>query len=172
MVIWLVGLSGSGKTTIGKDLYQFWKKKAPNTVMVDGDDIRRIMGHDANKSDYTVEGRLVNAKRIVEICSWLDRQNINVVCCILCIFDEIMINNRKTFSKYFQVYINTPMNVLIARDTKGIYKRAMAGNEKNVVGWDMEFKEPTFSDMLVDTSPGAPTSEQIAFRIIDKAGLT
>ena len=57
MVIWLTGLAGSGKTTVGRHLYALWKPRAPNTVLVDGDDVRRILGRDELDRDYTLEGR-------------------------------------------------------------------------------------------------------------------
>ena len=80
MVVWLVGMSGSGKTTVGRLVYNAYKKIHPNTVFVDGDEIRALFKHDDLKKDYSVEQRRRNAERIYEICLWLDRQGINVVC--------------------------------------------------------------------------------------------
>ena len=72
MVIWLTGLAGSGNTTVGRHLYALCKPRAPNTVLVDGDDIRRILGRDELDWDYTLEGRRHVAERIHETCAWLD----------------------------------------------------------------------------------------------------
>ncbi|GAU09383.1 adenylyl-sulfate kinase [Desulfoplanes formicivorans] len=171
MIVWLVGLSGSGKTTIGQELYQIWKKKSPNTVMLDGDDVRSIFQHDTKSANYTIEGRLINAKRMVEICAILDRQKINVICCILCIFDQLMLENRKKFHKYFQVYIDTDIEVLKKRDTKGLYGRALRGQEKNVVGLDINFSPPSKSDLVLSTAPGAPDPETLARQILNSAGI-
>ncbi len=57
MVIRLTGLAGSGKTTVGRHLYALWKPEAPNTVLVDGNDIRRILGREEDERDFTLEGR-------------------------------------------------------------------------------------------------------------------
>ena len=171
MVIWLVGLSGSGKTTIGREIYKLWKPLAPNTVMVDGDDIRKIFGHDKGPNKYSVEGRRKNAERIVEICHWLDRQEINVVCCILCIFDDIMTNNKKIYSKYYQVYLDAPINLLKHRDPKGLYKRAEEGKEKNVVGLDLPFTKPTLSDIGIVINEDSPEPIVLAEMIMKKAGI-
>ncbi len=63
MVIWLIGLSGAGKTTIGKCVYREWKKNEPNTVLVDGDEIRELFSLNQNDSDYSLDGRRKNAER-------------------------------------------------------------------------------------------------------------
>lgn len=171
MVIWLVGLSGSGKTTIGKEIYKLWKPLAPNTVMVDGDVVRRITGHDISDDDYTVEGRNNNAKRIVEICSWLDCQDINVICCILCIFDDIMINNYNVYSSYYQVFLDAPIELLKKRDPKGLYAKAIAGKEKNVVGIDIPYKPPSKSDYVLRFDQTTSSPAQIALDILDRSGV-
>jgi adenylylsulfate kinase-like enzyme len=169
MVIWMVGLSGAGKTTIGRPLYERWKKQASNTVLVDGDEIRKIFKHDQNLDAYTVEGRRVNGERISEICAWLDRQGINVVCCILSIFEDMRIRNRQNFSKYFEVYLSAPMEVLEKRDTKGLYASARRGEQKNVVGVDIPFPPPANPDMVIDTSCEDPDFQALANKILQEA---
>jgi cytidine diphosphoramidate kinase len=152
MVIWLVGLSGSGKTTIGRGLYNYLKEEASNTVMVDGDEVRKIFSQDQKPADYTLEGRRINAKRILEICKWLDKQNINVICCILSIFTDIQLQNKTEFSKYFEIYIDVPFEILAERDDKGIYAPAIEGKTHNVVGVDIPFPQPISPDMVIDNS--------------------
>ena len=65
MIIWLIGLSGAGKTAIGRHLYELWKEEEPNTVFMDGDEIREIFKHDRGDEPYTIEGRKKNAERII-----------------------------------------------------------------------------------------------------------
>src|SRR3990170_7153602 len=134
MVIWLIGLSGAGKTTIGRHVYELMKKEASNTVIVDGDEIRTIFKHDRGSDPYTIKERRRNADRICEICAWLERQDINVVCSILSIFEESRIWNRHTYSKYFEVYISVTLETLMKRDKKNLYAPALQGKIKNVVG--------------------------------------
>ena len=95
MVIWIVGLSGSGKTTIGAKLAVALRSNGRPTVIVDGDDMRKIFALDSSISNYQVSQRRLNAERIVEICRWLDTQGVNVVCNILCIFNDILLKNRE-----------------------------------------------------------------------------
>jgi adenylylsulfate kinase len=152
MVVWMVGLSGAGKSTIGREVYRQWKQCESNTVLVDGDEIRSLFKQDNAKSSYTTEGRRLNAERIVEICKWLDGQDINVVCCILCIFPDILKANRKQFKNYLEVYISAPYDILRARDSKGLYVAAEKGEQSNVVGIDIPFPKPVFSDLVLDSS--------------------
>lgn len=152
MVIWLVGLSGAGKTTIGKYVYKLLKKESSNTVMVDGDDIRAIFKHDRGPDAYTIEGRRKNADRICEICAWLDRQGINVVCSILSIFEESRRWNRQTYSRYFEIYISVSMDTLLERNRKNLYTDALQGKIENVVGVDIPFSPPEKPDYVLDNN--------------------
>ena len=124
MVIWLIGLSASGKTTLGREIYNQWKSTEPNTVFIDGDEIRDIFKQDQEENSHTIDGRRKNAERICELCAWLDRQSINVVCSILSIFENSQEWNRKNYSKYFEVFISVPMDTLLKRETKNLYKLA------------------------------------------------
>ena len=166
MVIWVIGLSASGKTTLGREIYKQWKTKRPDTVLVDGDEMRRIFGQDNVTSSYTVEERKRNADRICELCAWLDRQGINVVCCILSLFEESRNWNRATYLKYFEVYIVVPMDVLFQRDVKGLYAKARSGEIKNVVGVDIPFTPPQHPDFVFNNSNNRSDFQDIAREIL------
>lgn len=169
MVIWLIGLSGAGKTVIGREVYKQWKQKESNTVFVDGDEIRSIFRHDKNEESYSLKGRQLNADRICEICRWLDKQDINVVCCILSIFEQSRIWNRENLKEYFEVFISTPFEVLLERDINNLYKPALSGEIKNVVGVDLPFEEPEHSDYILDNSDAIDNFSIIAADILKKA---
>jgi len=171
MVIWLIGLAGSGKTTIGREVYRQWKMTARNTVLVDGDEIRQIFNHDRGPHCYTVEGRRQNAERIAEICAWLDRQEINVVCCILSIFRDIERRNRQIYSRYFEVFIDAPLDTVIRRDIKNLYGPALRGETNNVVGVDIEFKPPVNPDMVIDNRADGLDGSSIARNVLMRAEM-
>ncbi len=169
MVIWVIGLSASGKTTLGRHIYEELKKVKTNTVFIDGDEIRQIFKHDQGNGPYTLEGRRVNADRICEMCAWLDRQDINVVCCILSVFEESRQWNRKTYSSYFEVYIDVPMEILKTRETKGLYAASHRGEIKNVVGVDITFTAPENPDYIFDNSKDNVDFKKAARDILTKA---
>lgn len=169
MVIWLIGMSGAGKSVIGKALYSQLKKEDSATVLVDGDEVRRIFRHDRGSDPYTVEGRRVNAERVRETCAWLDRQGINVICCILSIFEESHVWNRRTYSQYFEVYVSAPMEILEKRNPKDLYARAKRGETKNVVGVDIPFTPPANPDLVIENGSEMVNPQRAAQQILQAA---
>lgn len=171
MVIWLIGLSGSGKTTLGREISAQLREHAPNTVLLDGDEVRKLFSHDSTENAYTLEGRRLNASRLTALCELLDRQEIHVICCILSLFPEMRAGNTQRFSSYFEIFMDAPMEVLEARDPKGLYAAYRRGDIRNIVGLDIPFPEPTDADMVIDTSGAADDLAQLASGILKKAGL-
>jgi len=164
MVIWLIGMSGAGKTVIGKDLYNKLKKEYSNLVFLDGDDFRTIFGNDVG---YTIEDRKKNADRFYRMCKYLDKNGINVIVSILSIFPELRELNRKNYSAYFEVYIEVAFDVLIRRDSKGLYNKALKGEIKNVVGVDIKFPVPEFPDLIINNNDDI-SIDAISDQILDK----
>lgn len=164
MIVWLIGLAGSGKSTVGRAVYQKWKAMDPATVLIDGDEIREIFKHDRGDDAYTIEGRRANADRISQICALLDRQEINAVCCILSIFGDGQDWNRATYSKYLEVYLEAPEDELVER--RHLYREAREGRMTNVVGVDIPFTQPHAADMTFDSGRRGPGVEAIAKRIL------
>lgn len=162
-------MSASGKTTLGKVVYEIWKKKETNTVFLDGDDVRKIFRHENQTQHYTIEERKRNSDRICELCEWLDGQNINVVCSVLSLFEEARDWNRKTYSRYFEVFIDVPMDVLKKREKKGLYEGAISGKIKNVVGVDIPFPTPKNPDFIFDNSKNDADFSETAREILTKA---
>ena len=169
MVIWLTGLAASGKTTIGRLICEKWKQSEPATVLVDGDDIRRILECGTGPATYTMEERREVAHRIAALCAWLDQQGINVVCCTISLFSELHAENRRIFGRYFEVFINTPMDVIKARDHKGIYSAAVRGEPQNVIGVDLPFDAPLNPDYIFDNSLERTDMTPIAAKILARA---
>lgn len=149
MVIWLIGLSGAGKTTLANKLVHDTNRKGIKTILIDGDIIREVFDNDLG---YSEADRLKNANRICKLCKFLDDQGINVVCAILSIFPETRDWNRSNINNYYEVFIDTPINTLIQRDSKGIYKKYNDGIIKNVAGMDLEFSTPKNSDLVIKNS--------------------
>lgn len=168
MVIWLIGLSGSGKTTLGREIARQLRARQPNTVLLDGDELREVFAQGRGDEAYTVAGRRVNAERMVALCKLLDSQGINVVCCILSIFPEMRDENRRRFSRYFEIFLDAPLHVLEARDAKGLYAGARQGKTRNVVGIDIPFERPTRPDMVIDSSGDRVDVKRLAAEVLDR----
>lgn len=148
-LIWITGLSGSGKSTIGKEVYEELKKLNNSTVLLDGDSFRDILGNDLG---HTPKDRFENAKRISKMCSFLVNQNITVVCATMSLYKEIHELNKKTIKNYYEIFIECDMEELIKRDQKGLYSSAIKGDIKNVVGVDLSYDKPKNCKLIIDNS--------------------
>lgn len=174
MIIWLIGLSGVGKTVIGRTLAEKLKPEHDNLVYLDGDILRDVWG---DSLGHTVEARGVNARRISNLCHMLDRQGIHAVATVLSIFPEWQEWNRRNFSQYFEVFIDVDLETLKERDSKGLYSKAAAGELKNVVGMDIPFPRPANPDLVLPNSsplenPGSLADDIIkALPVFNKQGF-
>lgn len=146
MIIWIVGLAGAGKTTLGKALYDRIKPEKPNTVFLDGDHFRKIMGNDLS---HTIEDRRKNGQKISQLCKFFDDEGLNAICAVLSLFPDQQAWNRENFSNYFEIYVDVSWDTLIRRDQKGLYSGAKAGRIKNVVGVDIPFEPPPNPDWII-----------------------
>ena len=125
MVVWLIGLSGSGKTTIGRRLQALLDSPAAKWMLLDGDAFREVMGPDAG---HTLEERRKNAYRISRMCRLLELQGVNVIACVLSLFQDNRDFNRAVFAEYREVYIKVGLMKLERRDNKGLYAAARSGS--------------------------------------------
>ncbi len=146
MVVWIIGLSGCGKTTLAKEVVRLARELSQATVLLDGDEIRELF---EDNFDHSLEGRKANADRICRLSRFLEQQEVNVVCAILSLFPESRNWCRKNLINYYEVFIDTPIHELIQRDSKGLYQQFNEGNIRNVAGLDLEFKRPETPDLLI-----------------------
>lgn len=149
MVIWIIGLSGTGKTTLANLVVDRIRQLKGKVVLLDGDLIRELFGNDV---DHSVEGRKRNAQRLSVLSKYLADQDINVVAAVLSIFPEWRRWNRENINDYSEVYLKTSMENLIKRDTKDLYAKALKGEIVNVVGVDIPFPEPENPELVIDNN--------------------
>jgi adenylylsulfate kinase-like enzyme len=170
MVVWMIGLSGAGKTTLAQEVVARVRRTAPNVVLVDGDAVREMFGNDLG---HSLDDRRRNAERIARFCRFLDDQGIHVVCAILSLFRETRAWNRQHLKSYYEVFIDAPKEQLVARDGKGIYARFLKGEIRDVAGMDLPFPPPENADLVIRNAGDVQSllghAEAIAERIVGRA---
>ena len=149
MVVWIIGLSGAGKTTLANEVVAHVRRVQRNVILIDGDVVREIFGNDLG---HTMEDRRTNARRICQLGKLLDDQDIHVVCAILSLFPETRKWNRENLKNYYEVFIDAPMRDLVQRDAKGIYRKFNSGEIRDVAGMDIEFPRPDNADLTISNS--------------------
>lgn len=161
-VYWITGLSGAGKTTIGRLLYERIKEKSPNTVFLDGDILRKVFGDDLG---YTKEERRKCAMRYSRLCAMLQEQGMNVVCCTISMFDSVREWNRQNISDYVEIYIEVPMDILERRNQKNLYHDVRQGMTENVAGVDLAAELPKTPDITL-SNDGRNNPDQVCRELI------
>lgn len=147
MVVWIIGLSGTGKSTLAGHVVAKIRQAGEKVVLLDGDVIRMLFGNDV---DHTIEGRRRNAERLSRLSKFLSEQGIHVVAAVLSIFPDWRLWNRENIEEYAEIYMQASMKTLIKRDIKNLYARAINGEISNVVGVDIEFPEPENPELIID----------------------
>jgi len=140
VIIWIIGLSGSGKTHLGRILVEKIRETHKNTILIDGDEFRALMMNDLG---YTDEERKKNGWRILNVCHWLRKQNINVVASFLSNYPEQQQYNKDYLgSSYYQVFVKSDIEMLKRKSAQGVYKK-----DRNIIGVDILFNEPIESNI-------------------------
>jgi adenylyl-sulfate kinase len=158
MVIWITGLSGSGKTTIAREVYKNIKSEYSNTVILDGDIIRKALN---NNYGYSLSERHKGALQVSGLCKMLDAEGLIVVCATMSLFHDIQESNRKNIENYIEIYLEVDLEILKKRDRKNLYSEAINGNNKNVVGVDLSYEKPKVPELMLKNE----TMEQLADNI-------
>ncbi len=163
MVIWIIGLSGTGKTTLASQVVDRIRRLNGKVVQLDGDVIRTIFGNDV---DHSIEGRRRNAERLSALSKFLADQGIHVVAAVLSIFPEWRRWNRESIPDYSEVYIKASMQTLLRRDIKNLYARATRGEIVNVVGVDIPFPEPENPELVIENDLDRLEFDELTDRIM------
>lgn len=150
LVVWVVGLSGSGKSTLAQGLENALHLEGYLTQILDGDNLRSGLNKNLTFSE---EDRIENIRRAAEVSKLFVNCGIITICSLISPTEKIreMAKSIVGVDKYFEVYINCPIEVCESRDTKGLYKLARKGEIKNFTGIDSPFEEPKNPDLEIKT---------------------
>ena len=157
-VYWITGLAGSGKTTIGKALYEELVKSNSNLVFLDGDTLREVFG---GTFGYSREEREKCAMCYARLCKMLVEQGLTVICCTISMFHSVRAWNRENISNYVEVYVKVSKETLLRRNQKQLYTEAETGMITQVVGMDIEVEEPAHPSVILNNNGEIAINEHI-----------
>lgn len=165
-VIWLTGLSGSGKSTIANELELALHKLGIKSYVLDGDNIRTGLNKDLGFSDAD---RKENMRRIAEVAKLFSDSETVTIAAFISPFRQERAEARKIVGDNFiEVHVDASLEVCEQRDVKGLYKKARAGEIPNFTGIDSPYEVPENPDILLDS--GKLTIEECVNKLLDYLG--
>ena len=150
VVLWFTGLSGSGKSTLAHVLEEKLFNKGCKTLVLDGDNVR----HGLNSNlDFSDDDRKENIRRIGEVAKLMLESGLIVMTAFISPFreDRAAVRNLISNSDFIEIYCKASLKTCEARDVKGLYKRARAGEIKNYTGIDSPYEAPVNPELIIDT---------------------
>jgi adenylylsulfate kinase-like enzyme len=152
VVIWLLGISGAGKTTIGTQLAQkLQEDDSIKTFLIDGDIVRTLFNNDLGFSE---EDRKANIKRIVLAAYVLEKADVIPIVCNISPFQKLRNLCRQKFDNYIEIYLSKDLSNAMKQDVKGVYRNNL--QRTSLVGLDMKFDDPIYCDLKVEIDKETP----------------
>lgn len=169
MVIWLIGISGAGKTTIGRKLEQHFHEIGEKCYLLDGDEVRDLFDRDLGYSDAEREA---NIKRIILGAYLLDKNDIIGIICNIAPLEHLRQLSRKKIAGYNEIYLKKDLNISMKNDVKGVYKENIGRTQ--IVGLDATFDDPQTPDLVleVDKMTVEESYQAVLNYIVEKYGET
>ena len=160
--LWLTGLSGAGKTTVAMALENELHERGLLIERLDGDTVREGLTRDLG---FSKEDRDKNIERVCFVARLLSRNRVGVVASFISPYREARDNVRQQTTNFIEVYVNAPLEVCAARDVKGLYAKAFAGQIQGFTGVNDPYEAPENPEIILHTDK--ETLEQSVNIIID-----
>lgn len=154
-VIWLTGLPGSGKTTIARLLQSKLKEQGTKVELFDGDEIRRELSPDLG---FSKQDRELHAKRVAYLSKLLARNGIIVIVSLISPYRSFREFARQEIGNFVEVYVKCSLETCMKRDPKGLYKKALKGEIKDLTGLQDPYEEPLRPEVIVESEKQDPLS--------------
>ena len=172
VLLWFTGLSGSGKSTIANLVEKRLQTEGKHTYLLDGDNIRHGLNRDLG---FTDADRVENIRRVGEVGKLMIDAGLIVLASFISPFrsERRMARDLLDEGEFFEVFVDTPLDVAESRDVKGLYKKARAGELKNFTGIDSPYEEPESPEIIVNTTATSAedAAEAIVARLREKGYL-
>ena len=169
VILWFTGLSGSGKSTIANLVEKRLHERGKHTYILDGDNVRHGLNKDLG---FTDADRVENIRRVAETARMLVDAGIIVLVSFISPFrsERQMARDLVDEGEFWEVFVDTGLEVCEARDVKGLYKKARAGEIANFTGISSEYETPQNAEITVDGGKGSPeASADLIVDALDKA---
>jgi len=150
-ILWMTGLSGSGKSTIANAVELQLEQKGFHTYLLDGDNIRHGLNKDLG---FTETDRIENIRRIGEVSKLMTDAGLIVITAFISPFksERNMVRKLVDVGEFIEIFIDTPLQIAEQRDVKGLYAKARAGELKNFTGIDSPYEKPSKPEITINTS--------------------
>ena len=154
-VLWFTGLSGSGKSTIANEVEKSLNLMNRHTFLLDGDNVRHGLNKDLG---FTEADRIENIRRVGEMAKLMVDAGLIVLTAFISPFraEREMVRGLLPEGEFIEIFVDTPLDVAEARDVKGLYKKARAGQLKNFTGIDSPYEPPMNPEIRVNTVEMTP----------------
>ncbi|HEX5508848.1 MAG TPA: sulfate adenylyltransferase subunit CysN [Pseudolabrys sp.] len=164
-VLWFTGLSGAGKSTVANLVETGLHARGVHTIMLDGDNVRHGLNRDLG---FTETDRVENIRRIGEVAKLMTEAGLIVLCSFISPFraERQMVRELVEEGEFLEVFVDTPLDQCIARDPKGLYRRALAGEIKNFTGVDQAYETPENPELHLLAGQREP--DALANQVIDE----
>ena len=163
-VVWLTGLSGSGKTSTADALENKLHALGYKTYTLDGDNVRHGLNNDLG---FTDADRVENIRRVAEVAKLMVDAGLIVITAFISPFISERKYARQIFAdnEFIEVFVDAPIEVCEARDPKSLYKKARSGQLKNFTGIDSEYQKPTNPEIVLKSAKKTP--EELAEQVLE-----
>jgi len=150
-VVWLTGLSAAGKSTIARHVADELQTQGRRTYVLDGDELRSGLCSDLG---FSLEDRAENVRRAAEVARVLFAADLTVLCTSISPLeiDRSAARSIVGGDDFLEVYVQTPIEECIARDPKGLYRRALNGEIPDFTGISSPYEVPLNPELVIDTS--------------------
>ncbi len=146
--LWFTGLSGAGKSTISGLVEEELRRRGARVELLDGDVIR---DHLSKGLGFSKEDRDTNIERIAFVCALLTRNDVIAIAAAISPYRAGRNLAREAIGNFIEVFVDCPLDVCVERDTKGLYKKALAGEITNFTGVSDPYEEPQAPELTINT---------------------